>query len=127
MTELPLPETRYALSGDVSIAYQVMGEGPLDLVLVPGVISHVEAFHEPPGYTAFLRRLSGFARVITFDKRGQGLSDRVTDAPSLETRMDDVRAAMDAVGSRRAVRLGVSEGAPMSAPFAATYPDRAST
>jgi class 3 adenylate cyclase len=126
MTELPLPETRYALSGDVSIAYQVMDGGPLDLVLVPGLISHVEAFHEPPGYTAFLRRLSAFARVITFDKRGQGLSDRMVDVPSLETRMDDVRAVLDAVGSRRAVLMGFSEGAAMSALFAATYPDRAS-
>ena len=94
MTELRLPQTRYASSGDVSIAYQVMGEGPIDLVMVPGTMSHVEAFHEPPGYTAFLRRLSGFARVVTFDKRGQGLSDRIEGAPSLETRMDDVRAVM---------------------------------
>jgi len=114
------------LSGDVSIAYQVMDGGPLDMVLVPGVISHVEAFHEPPGYTDFLRRLSAFARVITFDKRGQGLSDRVVGAPSLETRMDDVRAVMDAVGSRRTVLMGWSEGAAMSTLFAATYPDRIS-
>lgn len=96
MNDFALPVTRYALSGDVSIAYQVMGDGPIDLVMVPGVVSHVEFMHELPGYTAFLRRLSNFARVITFDKRGQGLSDRVSGAPSLEERMDDVRAVMDA-------------------------------
>ena len=80
MNDFVLPATRYALSGDCSIAYQVMGEAPIDLVMVPGVVSHVEFFHETPGYTAFLRRLSEFARVITFDKRGQGLSDRVSRA-----------------------------------------------
>src|SRR6202035_4509379 len=100
MNDFVLPTTRYALSGDCSIAYQVMGEAPVDLVMVPGVISHAEFFHEAPGYTAFLRRLAKFARVITFDKRGQGLSDRVS-APSLEERMDDVRAVMDAAGSKR--------------------------
>lgn len=125
MNDFVLPATRYALSGDCSIAYQVMGDGPVDLVLVPGVVSHVEFFHETPGYTAFLRRLSAFARVITFDKRGQGLSDRVAGAPSLEERMDDVRAVMDATGSKRAVLMGFSEGSPMSALFAATYPERA--
>ena len=126
MNEASLPSTRYALSGDVSIAYQVMGDAPIDLVLVPGVISNIEFFHETPGYTAFLRRLAAFARVITFDKRGQGLSDRVSDAPSLEQRMDDVRAVMDAAGSKRAVLMGFSEGCAMSALFAATYPERAS-
>jgi len=125
MNDFVLPATRYALSGDVSIAYQVMGEAPIDLVMVPGIASHVEFFHETPGYTAFLRRLSEFARVITFDKRGQGLSDRVI-APSLEERMDDVRAVMDAVGSKRAVVMGFSEGSAMSALFAATYPERTS-
>jgi class 3 adenylate cyclase len=120
------PETRYALSGDVSIAYQVMGNGPIDLIIVPGIISHVEFQHETPGYTAFLRRLSTFARVITFDKRGQGLSDRIAGAPSLETRMDDVRAIMDTVGSEKAAILGFSEGCAMSAMFAATYPQRVS-
>ena len=123
MNDFVLPATRYALSGDCSIAYQVMGEAPIDLVMVPGVVSHVEFFHETPGYTAFLRRLSEFARVITFDKRGQGLSDRAS-APSLEERMDDVRAVMDAVGSKRAAVMGFSEGSPMSALFAATYPER---
>jgi pimeloyl-ACP methyl ester carboxylesterase len=121
-----LPETRYAVSGDVNIAYQMMGDGPVDLILVPGVVSHVEFQHELPGYTAFLRRLSTFARVVTFDKRGQGLSDRMSGAPSLEQRMDDVRAIMDEIGSRRAALLGFSEGCPMGVLFAATYPDRVS-
>jgi len=119
--------TRYALSGDVNIAYQVMGKGPLDIVMVPGIISHVECLHDLPGYTAFLRRLSAFARVITFDKRGQGLSDRIEGAPSLEQRMDDVRAVMDAVGSERAALTGFSEGGAMSLLFAATYPQRVSS
>jgi len=125
MNDFVLPVTRYALSGDVSIAYQVMGEAPIDLVMVPGVVSHLEFLHETPGYTAFLRRLSKFARVITFDKRGQGLSDRV-GAPSLEERMDDVRTVMDAAGSNRAAVMGFSEGCAMSALFAATYPERTS-
>jgi class 3 adenylate cyclase len=126
MTDFVLPETTYALSGDVSIAYQTMGNGPVDIILVPGVVSHIEFLHELPGYTAFLRRLSNFARVVTFDKRGQGLSDRMSGAPSLEQRMDDVRAIMDAIDSRRAVLFGFSEGCPMSVLFAATYPDRVS-
>jgi class 3 adenylate cyclase len=124
MNDVELPETRYATSGEVSVAYQVMGEGSIDVVMVPGIISHVEALHELPGYTAFLRRLASFARVITFDKRGQGLSDRMTGAPSLEERMDDIRAVMDAAGSARAVLAGFSEGAAMSIMFATTYPDR---
>lgn len=126
MDNIALPMTRYALSGDVSIAYQVMGDGPFDIIMVPGFVSHVEFAHEAPGYTAFLRRLAAFARVITFDKRGQGLSDRISGAPSLEDRMDDVRAIMDAVGSRRAAVLGFSEGCSMSALFAATHPERVS-
>jgi pimeloyl-ACP methyl ester carboxylesterase len=126
MNDFALPITRYALSGDVSIAFQVIGDGPIDLVMVPGVVSHVEFMHELPGYTAFLRRLSEFARVITFDKRGQGLSDRVSGAPSLEERMDDVRAVMDAAGAKRAAVMGFSEGCAMSALFAATYPERVS-
>jgi class 3 adenylate cyclase len=124
MSDFALPETHYAVNGDISIAYQTMGSGPVDIVMVPGFVSHVEFAHELAGYTAFLRRLSTFARVITFDKRGQGLSDRISGAPSLEQRMDDVRAVMDAVGSQRAVILGFSEGAAMSALFAATYPER---
>jgi pimeloyl-ACP methyl ester carboxylesterase len=126
MNDFALPETRYALSGDVNLAYQVMGDGPVDIILVPGFISHIEFRHELPGHTAFLRRLSSFARVVTFDKRGQGLSDRVSDAPSLEQRMDDVRAIMDAIGSQRATLFGHSEGCAMSALFAATYPERVS-
>jgi class 3 adenylate cyclase len=126
MSNFTLPETRYALSGDINIAYQVMGSGPVDIVMVPGFISHVELMHELAGYTAFLRRLSAFARVISFDKRGQGLSDRISGAPSLEQRMDDVRAVMDDIGSQRAVILGFSEGAAMSVLFAATYPERVS-
>ena len=126
MADFAMPETRYALSGDINIAYQTMGHGPLDIVIVPGAISHVEFHHELPGLTAFLHRLSRFARVVTFDKRGQGLSDRVSGVPSLEERMDDVRAVMDAIGSKRAVLLGFSEGCPMSVLFAATYPERVS-
>ena len=126
MTEQTAPETRYAQSGDVNIAYQVLGDGPLDIILVPGLTSNIEMFHELPGYTATLRRLARFARIVTFDKRGQGLSDRMTGAPSLEQRMDDVRAVMDEIGSRRAAILSFSEGACMSALFAATYPERVS-
>jgi class 3 adenylate cyclase len=124
MVDFELPVTRYATSGDVNIAYQTMGTGPVDIIMVPGFISHVEFMHELAGYTAFLRRLSTFARVVTFDKRGQGLSDRISGAPSLEQRMDDVCAVMDDVDSRRAVIVGFSEGAAMSVLFAATYPER---
>jgi pimeloyl-ACP methyl ester carboxylesterase len=126
MIDFKLPETRYASSGDFSIAYQVLGDRPIDLILVPGLFSHIDFLHELPSYTVFLRRLSNFARVVTFDKRGQGLSDRIDGAPSLEERMDDVRAVMDTIGSRRAVVLGVSEGCPMSVLFAAIYPERVS-
>jgi class 3 adenylate cyclase/pimeloyl-ACP methyl ester carboxylesterase len=126
MSDFILPTTRYAVSGEVNIAYQTMGDGPIDIVLVPGIVSHVEFLHEFSEYTAFLRRLSKFARVVTFDKRGQGLSDRVSGAPALEERMDDLRAIMDAIGSQRAALLGVSEGSAMSALFAATYPERVS-
>ncbi len=126
MSDFELPVTHYALSGDVNIAYQTMGDGPIDMVIAPGVVSHVEFAHEIPGYTAFLRGFSTFARVVTFDKRGQGLSDRISGAPSLEQRMDDVRAIMDDIGSQRAVLLGLSEGSAMSALFAATYPERVS-
>jgi pimeloyl-ACP methyl ester carboxylesterase len=124
MSDFVLPETRYALSGDVNIAYQTMGTGPVDIIMVPGLVSHVEFTHELAGYTAFLRRLATFARVVTFDKRGQGLSDRISGAPSLEQRMDDVRAVMDDIGSQRAVIVGFSEGGAMSVLFAATYPER---
>ena len=120
------PQTRYAKSGDVSIAYQVFGEGPRDLVVVPGWVSNVEVLWEEPSAVRFLESLARFARVILFDKRGTGLSDRVPNMPGLETRMDDVRAVMDAVGSERAALFGYSEGGPMCILFAATYPDRAS-
>src|SRR5277367_5738706 len=103
-----------------------MGDGPIDIIMVPGLASHIEFLHEFPGYSALLRRLSRFARIITFDKRGQGLSDRISGAPSLEQRMDDVRAVMDEVGSSRAALLGFSEGCAMSAMFAASYPERVS-
>jgi pimeloyl-ACP methyl ester carboxylesterase len=118
------PETRYAKSGDVHIAYQVVGDGPMDLVFVPGFVSHVEHWWEHPASASFLRRLASFSRLILFDKRGTGLSDRTAGVPTLEQRMDDVRAVMDAAGSERAAVFGVSEGGPMSALFAATYPDR---
>jgi pimeloyl-ACP methyl ester carboxylesterase/class 3 adenylate cyclase len=120
------PETRYAKSGDVNIAYQVLGEGPLDLVFVPGWVSYVEGWWEEPSLARFLSRLASFSRVILFDKRGTGLSDRVAeqDLPTLEQRMDDVRVVMDAVGSERAALFGYSEGGVMSALFAATYPER---
>jgi pimeloyl-ACP methyl ester carboxylesterase len=117
-------ETRYALSGDVHIAYQVTGEGPLDLVFVPGFVTHMELQWKLPGFGDFLGNLGSFARLIRFDKRGTGMSDPVSGAPSLETRMDDVRAVMDAAGSRRAAFYGLSEGAAMSILFAATYPER---
>ena len=118
------PDTRYAQSGKISIAYQVFGDGPLDLVLVPGWISNIELFWEQPDIVRFFEKLATFARVILFDKRGTGLSDRVTEAATLEERMDDVRAVLDAVGSSRAALLGWSEGGTMCILFAATYPDR---
>ena len=118
------PETRYAKSGDLNVAYQVLGEGPIDLVLVPGFVSNLDAAWIDPGYTRFLRGLASFSRLILFDKRGTGLSDPVAGVPTLEDRMDDVRAVMDAVGSERAAFFGLSEGGPMSILFAATYPDR---
>jgi pimeloyl-ACP methyl ester carboxylesterase len=120
------PETRYADSGGVNIAYQVLGDGPGDLVFVMGWVSNIEVFWEEPTLARFLTRLASFSRLILFDKRGTGLSDRVTDMPSLEVRMDDVRAVMDAVASERAALFGVSEGGPMCALFSATYPSRVS-
>jgi pimeloyl-ACP methyl ester carboxylesterase len=121
---LTVPETRYAKSGKVHIAYQVVGDGPFDLVFVPGFVSHVEAIWEAPGTAHFVERLARFSRLIVFDKRGTGLSDPATGAQTLEERMDDVRAVMDAVGCERAVLFGVSEGGPMSILFAASYPER---
>ena len=121
-------ETKYAKSGDVHIAYQVVGEGPRDLILVPGWISHLELQWEDGSVARFLDRLASFSRLIVFDKRGTGLSDRVANnvLPTLEERMDDVRAVMDAVNCERAALFGVSEGGCMAALFAATFPSRTS-
>jgi pimeloyl-ACP methyl ester carboxylesterase len=121
-----IPETKFTQSGEVSIAYQVVGDGPLDLVMVPGFVSHLEQTWEDPSFSRFLMQLASFSRLILFDKRGTGLSDRISGQPTLEERMDDVRAVMDAVDSRQAALCGVSAGGPMSVLFAATYPDRAS-
>ena len=118
------PRTQYAKCGDLNIAYQVTGEGPLDLVYVPGWVSNLDYAWEYPGYARVLERLGSFARLIRFDKRGTGLSDREVGFPTLEQRMEDVRAVMDAAGSERAALLGTSEGGNMSTLFAATYPER---
>jgi class 3 adenylate cyclase/pimeloyl-ACP methyl ester carboxylesterase len=118
------PTTHYADSAGVSIAYQVHGEGPVELVFVPGFVSHVELIWTEPTVAAFFRRLASFARLVVFDKRGQGLSDRVGRPPTLEDSMDDLRAVMDAAGCERPAVMGISEGGPMSALFAATHPER---
>jgi class 3 adenylate cyclase len=120
------PQTRYARSGEVGIAYQVVGEGEIDLVLAFPFVSHLDLLWENPGLAHFVRRLGSFARVILFDRRGVGLSDPVKGGTTLEERMDDVRAVMDAAGSERAALLGMSEGATMCMLFAATYPERTS-
>ncbi|UCE50831.1 MAG: alpha/beta hydrolase [Desulfobacterales bacterium] len=120
------PETRYARCGNLHIAYQILGEGPPDLVFVPGVVSHLEHQWEEPLQAAFFRRLASFSRLIRFDKRGQGLSDRVERMPIIEERIDDVRAVMDAADSERAAILTLSEGGPMGIVLAATHPDRTS-
>jgi pimeloyl-ACP methyl ester carboxylesterase len=122
--KIPVPRTRYARSGELNIAYQVFGEGAADLVFVPGYISHVEHFWKLPAMAAFLRRLASFARVMLFDKRGTGMSDRTGRISTLEERMDDIRAVMDACKSERAAIMGISEGVALSILFAATYPDR---
>jgi class 3 adenylate cyclase len=124
MVEAAEPETRYAKSGACHIAYQVFGTGSVDLVLVPGFISNVEESWDIPGAARWLQRLGQFARVIAFDKRGTGLSDRVATLPTLDERMDDARAVMDAAGCQRAVLLGISEGGSLAALFAATHPER---
>ncbi len=118
------PPIQYAQSGDLNIAYQVLGEGPLDLVFVPPFLWHLEYCWEDSAISRFLERLASFSRLVLFDKRGMGLSDRFEGVATLEERMDDVRAVMDAVGLERAALFGVSEGAPMSLLFAATYPER---
>src|SRR5919112_75361 len=121
------PDTRYARSGDLHIAYQVFGAGSVDLVLVPGFISNLEETWDNPSAARWLERLGRFARVIAFDKRGTGLSDRVGSAPRLDERMDDARAVMDAVHSERATLLGISEGGSLAALFAASHPERCSS
>src|SRR5215469_12294875 len=118
-----MPEIRYARSGDVHVAYQVVGEGPVDVVFVEGSFTNRHVMWEEPSYRRFVERLASFSRVILFDKRGMGLSDRV-QAGTLEERMDDVRAVMDAVGSERAALIGESEGGPMSMLFAASFPEQ---
>jgi len=118
------PETKYAKSGKLSIAYQVTGDGPLDLVLVLGFVSHIDVAWEEPHLAQFLNRLATFSRLILFDKRGTGLSDPVAEPPTFAQRMDDIRAVMDAAGSDGAALLGISEGGPLSIVFGCTYPER---
>jgi pimeloyl-ACP methyl ester carboxylesterase len=118
------PQTCYVTSGEVHIAYQVIGAGPVDVLIVGGFVSHLEQIWEEPGVIQFLQRLAAMARIILFDKRGVGLSDRVGYPPTLEDTMDDLLAVMDAVGATCPVLFGVSEGGPNSVLFAATYPER---
>jgi class 3 adenylate cyclase len=120
------PDTRYARNGDINIAFQVVGDGPIDLVMTPGYISHLDLWWTIPETTAFLRRLASFSRLIIYDKRGTGLSDPAPGVPALEERMEDLHAVLDAAGSERTALFGMSEGGPMSVLFAATYPERAS-
>ncbi|MFT4572633.1 MAG: class 3 adenylate cyclase [Hyphomicrobiaceae bacterium] len=122
--EMMPPKTKYALSGDISIAYQVIGDGPLDLVVVPGWISHLDMMWDVVGYPEWIEGLTRFARVIVFDKRGTGLSDRDVGDSTLEDRMDDLRAVLDDVGSERAAIFGLSEGGALAMLFAAAYPER---
>src|SRR6478672_11270566 len=121
---MPVAETRYAKSGDLNIAYQVSGDGPFDLVFVPGYVTHLELHWDMRSFAPSLEKMGSFSRLIRFDKRGTGMSDRIGGAPTLETRMDDARAVMDAAGSSRAAFFGSSEGAAMSLLFAATYPEQ---
>jgi class 3 adenylate cyclase/pimeloyl-ACP methyl ester carboxylesterase len=121
-----LPLTQYARSGDVNVAYQVVGGGALDLVRIPSMAHHVELAWESPAHARFLNRLGSISRLIVFDKRGTGMSDRLAGGETLEARMDDIRAVMDAAGSERAVLFGFGEGGPLCVLFAATYPDRTS-
>ena len=120
---ITMPTTQYARSGDLSVAYQVVGDGPLDLVWVPGFVSHIEMVWEMPPAARLIERLASFSRLIMFDKRGTGLSDPVEGSPTLEERIDDLRAVMEAAGSERAAIVGISEGVPMSLLFAATHPE----
>lgn len=120
------PETKYARSGDVRIAYQAIGDGPFDLLLIHGFVSNLEIAWEEPHLAQFLNRLASFSRLIVFDKRGTGLSDPVRDPPDFQTRMDDIRAVMDAAGSESAALLGISEGGPLAIVFACAHPERTS-
>jgi pimeloyl-ACP methyl ester carboxylesterase len=119
-----MPVTLYAKAGEIHVAYQVFGSGPVNLVLAPGFVSHIENYWDEPDLARWLGRLGSFARVAMFDKRGTGLSDRVSELPGLDQRMDDVRAVMDAAGLERAAIMGISEGGPLAALFAATHPER---
>jgi len=118
------PATRYAKSGDIRIAYQVFGEGPVNVVIAPPFVSSIEAYWDEPNAARWLLRLGSYARVVMLDKRGTGMSDAVTELPDLDERIDDIRAAMDAAGMERAAMVGMSEGGPVAALFAATYPQR---
>src|SRR5437870_8334620 len=118
------PETRYAESNGVSIAFQVFGAGPVDIVIAPGFVSNVEMWWAEPKFVHLFERYTRFARVIIFDKRGTGLSDPVVRAPTLEERADDLQAVLDAAGSQRAWLMGISESGPHSMVFAATHPER---
>jgi pimeloyl-ACP methyl ester carboxylesterase len=120
------PKTRYAKAGGVSIAYQVVGDGQLDLVLIPGYVSNVEFYWEMPTMARALERLASFSRLIVWDKRGTGLSDPVERVPTLDERVEDLRAVMDAAGSERAALFGISEGGPMGLLFAAAHPEQTS-
>src|SRR5690242_15806061 len=120
------PQTQYAKSGDLAIAYQVVGEGEMDLVVAFPFVSHLDLVWESPAMAHFAERLGSFARVILFDRRGVGLSDPLSMPATLEERMDDLRAVMDAAGSERAALLGASEGGTMCMLYAATYPERVS-
>lgn len=117
------PTTHYAKSGEVHVAYQVFGEGP-DLVMAPGFVSHIENYWDEPRVARWLRKLGGFCRVVLFDKRGTGLSDRVANLPAMDERMDDLRAVMDAVKIERAAQFGISEGGSLATLFAASHPER---
>ena len=120
----PMSRVRYAKSGEIHIAYQVWGEGPIDLVFAPGFVTHVESLWSEPGMARFLRAMGRFARVVMFDKRGTGMSDRVEKMPGMDQRVDDVRAVMDALKIERAVIMGASEGGSLAAYFAAIHPQR---
>ena len=119
-----MTEVRFARSGDVHVAYRVVGDGPIDLVYAQGALTHLEVYWELPAFRRYCERLGEFTRLILFDKRGMGMSDRVPGATTLEERMDDIRAIMDAVGSERAAIMGESEGGPLAMLFAAAHPER---